>query len=468
MKMKQIFSALALLSGLLAAPLSHAAWITAIANGHWEDATIWDSGTVPGIDDFAEIDPGFTVTVATNAIVQYIIGNGAAGGTVIMAADATLAITDPTGAYGTDQLGTLNASAPGNTVVYACNPFWAKECNYYNLTFNFTNNPPPASIVNFNNFSRHGATPMTIAGDMNVIGNIRVQEGADITINGNLVLATNASWDCSVANLTVLGDLTLTTSALLLDLDGANGANSIGGNVTVAATAIGWNISDVTQWSIGGSLTNHGTIVGKGYGNISFNGTGNIAGSKNIKIPTLTVNGTYNIGLTITLTTNTPTLNGTLVFDLAKTNKIILQSYPTNLLTFYYSGNLQAINTGAAPVSGNTYKFFSATNYGGTFSSISLPGLGGGLSWVDNLAASGSLAVTGAILGAPNISLSKTGNQLTLSWDSTTYPGYRVQAQTNSNGIGTNWSGTGSGTTSPYNITINPANPPVFFRLSNP
>ena len=97
---------------------------------------------------------------------------------------------------------------------------------------------------------------------------------------------------------------------LLLDLDGALGSNYFGGSVTVSAAAIGWNVSDVVHWGIGGSLTNNGTIVGKGYGSISFDGTGFIAGSKSIKIPTMTVNGTYTIGTTITLVTNTPTLNG--------------------------------------------------------------------------------------------------------------------------------------------------------------
>jgi len=64
--------------------------------------------------------------------------------------------------------------------------------------------------------------------------------------------------------------------------------------------------------------------------------------------------------------------------------------------------------------------------------------------------------------------MSRNGGFLTLSWDSAAYPGYSVQGQTNAGGIGTNWGGTGSGTTSPFTIGINPANPPVFFRLSNP
>ena len=118
---------------------------------------------------------------------------------------------------------------------------------------------------------------------------------------------------------------------------------------------------------VGGSLTNNGLITGTGYGSIIFDGTGDhIAGTKPLKIPTMTVNGTYSIGTTITLTTNTPTLNGTLIFDIAKTNQIILPAYVGTAL--YYSGGLNVINSGAPPVSGrHPYQFFNAPSYGGAF-----------------------------------------------------------------------------------------------------
>ena len=73
---------------------------------------------------------------------------------------------------------------------------------------------------------------------------------------------------------------------------------------------------------MGANLTNNGLIQGQGYGSINFNGTGIIAGSNSITIPTMVVNGSYEIGTTITLTTNTPIFNGTLTFDLANTNQI--------------------------------------------------------------------------------------------------------------------------------------------------
>jgi hypothetical protein len=77
------------------------------------------------------------------------------------------------------------------------------------------------------------------------------------------------------------------------------------------------------------------------------------------------------------------------------------------------------------------------------------------------------LAITGGSVGAPVITSVQSGNQLILTWDSVTYPGFQVQSQTNSTGIGPNWGNVSGGGVSPFVIPINPANPAVFFRLSN-
>ena len=492
MKIKQLFPILTLLCVSLFASNSRAADITAINSGNWGDPLVWQGGLVPGTNDDADIPVGINVTVTTNAEVQYIYDSG----TVTMAADATLVITDPSGAYGTANLGTLDTSAPGNTVIYACNPYWAKVGNYYNLVFDTSYWVPPTNIppwLDFNNFSTAGNTPMTIAGDMTLVGHVKVQQGTDnenglcdIYIGGNLTIGQGCAWDCSGANLTVVSNAWV--YGKLLDGNGAIGSNYFGGNVLVEGPAVpgrayyqppfyvgdytnGWFVSDVVQWTIGGSLTNDGAILGAGYGNVSFDGTGVITGSNGLVLPTMTINGTYTISDTITLTTNTPTLNGTLVFDLAQApaNKIILLHNTTNPPTLYYSGNLEVINSGTMPGSGATYTFFSASNYDGAFASVTVPPLSGSLSWIDNLLTSGSIKVTGGGGGGqPVLSLYRSGTTLTLSWDSTTYPGYQVLAQTNSAGLGSIWNSTGSGTVSPYTTSIDQAKPSVFYRLSKP
>ncbi len=457
MKANRLVAVLTSVAILFFALTDRAADITAVQSGNWSDTNVWDSGTVPGAEDTADIPADINVTVDANAVIQSIYDSGK----VTMGTNATLNIlTDSAIASGT----TLDASAPGNTVIYSANVYFAKPQNYYNLIF--------GGLGGFYNGDLgHGPVGMTIAGDLTISGTASVEAGANITIDGNLTIGTtnNAAYlDCSVSTVVVKGNTTV--NGFLLDNDGSL-TNSTGGietnifmgNVTINPGGT-WNVSDVTTWAFGGNFTNHGTIKSKGYGSASFNGTGNIAGNP-FQIRTLTINGTYGIDTTITLTTNTPTLNGTLVFDLASTNKIIYFG-GTNAL--YYSGNLNVVNSGAVPASGNSYQLFSGSSYGGAFSATSFPSLPSGLSWVDNLATSGSIAVTGSILGAPALSFSHAGGQLTLSWDSTTFPGYSVQAQTNSGGLGSNWNSTGSGTVSPFVITPNPANPPVFFRLSKP
>ena len=444
---------------------------------------------MPGTNDDADIPGGITVTVDTNVTVQFIYDSG----TVVMGPNSTLIITtDASITAGT----TLLATTPGSTVMYTCNPYDAKICDYYNLILNNTNWTGPTSPYvspweDFNNFysaSVMVATPMTVYGDMTVMGAIKVQEanvaGVPITINGNLTVGTGCAWDCSSGSLTVVSNLYL--GGLLEDLDGANGSNYIGGSVILNGPSAlgkspysggtytnGWYLGDVVTWGIGGSLTNNGVVFGTNYASIFFNGTGSIAGSNTLTIPTMTIGGSYTIADTIVLVTNNADFYGTVTFDLANTNQIVLQSSPAgpNNQTNYYSGNLVVVDTGAPPVSGKSYQLFNAAHYTGTFASMTLPTLSGGMSWVDNLATSGSIAVTGGSGGgSPIITTSRNGNHLNLIWDSTTFTGYSVQAQTNSNssGLGTHWAPTGSGTTSPYAVTINPANPSVFYRLSNP
>jgi hypothetical protein len=491
MKIKQILAVLTILPVSLIVSTSRADDFSAIQSGNWSDTNTWldnttvTNGTVPGINDDADIAFGFDVTVDTNISVQYIYDYG----TVTMGTNSSLNLFNDL-AIATSI--TLDATATGNTVIYSANPFFALQTNYYNLVFATTNYvqpiPPYGALwEDFNNFSSAaGPTPMTIAGDWTLMGAVKVQQGsggAPITIDGNLIIGAGCAWDCSGDVLTVVSNAYV--YGLLEDLNGSLGTNYIGGNVIVAgaSTSIpaypasghnpagnytnGWYVSDITTWGVGGSLTNDGAIYGLGFGSIIFDGTGSITGTNILTIPTMTVNGTSAIGTSITLITNTPTLNGTLVFDIANPKQITLLTNAGTAL--YYSGNLNVINSGSPPASGAMYQLFNSTNgYAGSFSATNFPSLQAGLSWIDNTLTSGSIAVTGAVVGAPTLTLSKSGGVLILSWDSTTFPGYSVQGQTNIAGIHSNWGPTGSGTVSPFNIAINPANPPVFFRLYNP
>jgi hypothetical protein len=499
MKTKHIFAALTILSTLLFASISRAGvnYLVAVQSGYWSNTNTvtspWPGGILPTTNDLVEVDNGIVITNdMTNAACMCLDSAqdlSGLGGSVIMAPNSTLVVGGVLEGYGTQGVTVFDPTATNCTVVYDGNAFWATRSNYWNLVFN--------GWGNFYNGPQNGylSTPMTIMGNFSVIGTnvppdqtnmytgTYVECGDNMTVLGNLTIGVNNAWDCSHSNTVVLG--TTVCAGALLDQDSAEGGNFFS-NVVIPPSSMvltnlsnwlvakfgtniygGWNLEDGTNWNIGGSLTNNGLIFGTAYASINFNGTGNIAGSHALTIPTMVVNGTYNIDTPITLTTNTPGLNGTLVFDLANTNQIVLQAGAGTPL--YYSGNLDVINSGAAPSSGASYTLFYCPNgYGGTFASTNFPGLPNGLSWVDNTLTSGSINVVGAILGKPTLTLSRNGAALSLSWDSNTFPGYSVQAQTNSAGPRSNWFPTGSGTVSPYPVTVNPANPPVFFRLYHP
>jgi hypothetical protein len=69
------------------------------------------------------------------------------------------------------------------------------------------------------------------------------------------------------------------------------------------------------------------------------------------------------------------------------------------------------------------------------------------------------------VAGRPTLSYSVNGGVLTLSWDSTTFPGFTLKVQA---GLGGGWAPVPNGNMSPVTIQLNPATAASFFRLSNP
>ena len=116
---------------------------------------------------------------------------------------------------------------------------------------------------------------------------------------------------------------------------------------------------------------------------------------------------------------------------------------------------------------GDTFKLFTPALANGNALTIAGPA---GVTFANNLAVDGSITVTSAGDTAnypTNITATVSGSTLNLSWPAT-HLGWTLQSQTNSlsTGLGTNWTdvaGSSSGTNA--SITIDPANPTVFFRL---
>ena len=149
--------------------------------------------------------------------------------------------------------------------------------------------------------------------------------------------------------------------------------------------------------------------------------------------------------------------------ELSKSGTTITNDQIGVLTTLTVGGTLEVILTGTV-TGGEVFPLFTAGTFqpGAAFSGINLPTLPDPLTWdTSKLTVNGTLSVAAG--AQPTLNFSQNGNVLNFSWAEA---GFRLQVQTNAAGIGNNWFFYPGGETSPVNVTVDPANPPVFFRLS--
>jgi len=136
-----------------------------------------------------------------------------------------------------------------------------------------------------------------------------------------------------------------------------------------------------------------------------------------------------------------------------------------------YGGTLVVNNVGgtAAATNGATMQLLIAGSYGGSFAAVNLPELGPGLAWDMTGQTNGSLKIVATVSMVPtNITFSVTGSTLSLGWPADHLGWY---AQSNSVGVaspGFWYDVADSQLGTNLNITIDPAQPNVFFRLRSP
>jgi hypothetical protein len=133
---------------------------------------------------------------------------------------------------------------------------------------------------------------------------------------------------------------------------------------------------------------------------------------------------------------------------------------------------LSVTNLSGTPAIGNSFQLFTAGSYAGTFAATNLPALGAGLAWNWN-PENGTLSVIQGQMVNTNAATADfhavtVGGTLQFSW-APDHLGW--QLYTNSVGLNAadSWFPvSGSASVTNETITINPANPNVFFQLRYP
>ncbi|HWF18660.1 MAG TPA: hypothetical protein VG754_05305 [Verrucomicrobiae bacterium] len=472
-----IFAISIVLLALACSPSSRAASVTASGSGNWDSTSPdapWPGGTVPQSADDVIVNAPNTITVVNPAaanslevdgsgVVQNnsaltISGNIFGTGTLAQGVNSTLNVGGGTATYANGSISNLLTSAAGNTVNYTGNAFFAKRQGYFNLTFSGFGSFYTANVGIPGDLAS-GPTP--IAGNL-ILSGPSVQLVNDMPISGNLTIGAGSQFDPSCNAFSVGGETIV--NGTLTDGCGISGLTDVLNDLTINPGGT-LSMGDVTNWSVSGSITNNGSMQGINHASITLVGSGRLAGSSGVTVPQLNLLGTYEVDAPVTVTTNI-VLKGTLIMNVnnsvATPNQLIYRNG-----TLFYGGNLLVSNVGPALVSGNSFQLFNAASYGGAFSET-LPSLSPGLIWQDDSLVNGTFVVTGTSTGgtgSPTLSYSVSGNQMTLSWDAATYPGYVLQSSAFL-GATASWSDVAGGNIAPVPITMSGAN--TFYRLHHP
>jgi hypothetical protein len=149
--------------------------------------------------------------------------------------------------------------------------------------------------------------------------------------------------------------------------------------------------------------------------------------------------------------------------ELSKSGGLISNDRVDVLTALTLGGTLRVILSGTV-TGGEVFQLFTvgAPPIQGIFEALDLPTLPSPLAWdTSTVETDGALRVTG---GLPALEYERSGDTLTFNWTGA----YKLQAQTNALGTGlspASWADYPGGASSGATVTIDPANPTVFFRL---
>ena len=206
-------------------------------------------------------------------------------------------------------------------------------------------------------------------------------------------------------------------------------------NTTFAGKISGNSITKVgtSTWTLTGSNYFTGTTTVSG-GTLMVNGDNHSASGAVTVGSTATLAGTGLIGGATTIQSGgrlspgnnaigTLTFSGNLTFNAGSTNLIEInktagtKDLADSAATLTYGGTLQVTNLAGTLALNDSFKIFDAAVYQGSFASLNLPTLAGGLVWNTNaLTTSGTISVTNGAPAGPQ-SLTWKGDGVVNAWD---------------------------------------------------
>ncbi|HTV43011.1 MAG TPA: autotransporter-associated beta strand repeat-containing protein [Candidatus Sulfotelmatobacter sp.] len=457
---------------------------------------VLDDGNI-GITVGTTVNTSRITVNGTNSI--FVISNnisGAGDAVLTKTGSGTLVLAGPNTYAGALNIDSTSTTASDGETVIANNAAIADMPAFLGSPFIYINNNNGGSST----LALNGSSgSITVAPDISLAGrNVPVQSIENIagsnTISGNFTLVVGGAdyifqADSGILNLTAplplttpsasgrtftfQGPGTVLVSGAIQDgsLDPTSTSNvwdsvvQAGPGLLVLPAANTYSGSTTVSngvLSLSGSLNSSGLGVTVAGGLLV--GNGSITGPVTVQSAGTIEAGTTNSIGTLTLG-NSLTLSGNTIVKISKTaDAADLFSGQTSL---NYGGTLTVTNLGGTLAVGDHFTLFSPGASSSNFGSIAgLPGPGLAYSFANGVLS----VVTGPPTTPTNITSHVSGNVLTLSWPAN-YQGWTLQAQTNSASIGlsTNWFDVpGSAFVTSTNMTINPSNPTVFYRLRYP
>ena len=309
---------------------------------------------------------------------------------------------------------------------------------------------PLATAVNLNG---SGAT-LDLSGMTQTVGSLAGIAGSLVLNNGSLTAGGDGSTKAFAGVLSGTGSFTKAGSGTLT----LSGTNNYTGNTAVNGGTLLVNNTSGSGTGSGALTINAGTTLG---------GTGSISGAV-----TNNAGGTLSPGVS---GVGTLTLNGNIILKAGSTNTFEVNgNTPTNDqvvagAAVTYGGLLKIVPTGSF-TNGQTFTLFrgaGVTNASQFSSLVATPPVSGTSFTFTNGVLTAAVVAVGPS-GPGTIAKSYSGGVLSLSWPAG--QGWRLQQQTNSlsTGLSTNWVYLTDGSVSSTNITVNPVQPAVFYRLTYP